>query len=125
MSIPKTLGACADKLAKLRDQRYDLQHQVAELKKQETAIEEHLINELPKDDADGIVGRAYRATIVLKTKPRLADWDAFAEFVRRKKYFQLLQRRVNEKAVQELWDDKKVVPGIEKYGFKKVSLTKK
>jgi len=124
VKIPKTLGACADKLYKLRAQRYELQRKVAEIKAQETQLKEHLIRELPKSEASGIAGRSARAKVTSKELPQVADWGKFFAYVKRKNAFHLLQRRLSAPAIQEVWDDGKKVPGIEVYNKIDVSVTK-
>lgn len=124
ITIPKTLGACADMLYELRDKRLALSRQVDEIKKQETAIANHLIDNLPKSDAKGVVGRVARAVVQTKIVAQVKDWEPFYAFIRKSKDFSLMQRRVNEAAVKERWEAGKAVPGVEPFNVVKVSVTK-
>lgn len=122
--LPKSLAACADLLYETRAKRLEIQKQVDELAKQESALREHLIANLPKSEATGVAGKVARATIVTDTKPRVVDWDAFRAYVSKHKAFELLQKRVSDEAIQERWDAGKEIPGVERFQVVKVSLNK-
>lgn len=122
--IPKTLGACADTLYATREQRLTEQKDVAALGDYEKAIKEHLIAVLPKSDARGVSGKVAKATIVTKTIPIVEDWDAFYKYVKKTGQFELLQRRLNDAAVQERWEAGKKIPGVGVFNAVSVSVTK-
>jgi len=123
-SIPKTLGACADQLYKLREQRQALNKQVKELQDQESQIKEHLIQNLPKSDASGVAGKLARASIATKEVASVKDWDKLYKHVLKTKDFSFLQRRVADAAVKDRWEDGKKVPGVEPFNVVSVSVTK-
>lgn len=103
--VPKTLGACADLLYQLRQQRYEIQHAADKIKEQEREIEAHLIAKLPKDDATGVVGEMAKVRVIDKVFPVVEDWDKFYAFVARNKAYDLLQRRTNNKAIEDRWEN--------------------
>lgn len=110
--LPKTLAACADMAYQLRTERYAVQKKVDELQARETALCEHLINNLPKSDALGVVGKAARAVIKEREivdlqgdgKDKFAKvYDYILKNARRDPgVWALLQRRVGEAAAKEL-----------------------
>lgn len=115
---PKNPALCADEFYRLREQRLALQKQVDAIEAMESACREHLINTLPKSEASGIAGKLCRVAVENKEIVRITDWDAFwgfivAEYKKNKGVGGILQRRVNEKMVQELWANKRKVPGAE------------
>lgn len=122
--IPPTAAACADLLYTTRLKRLALQKDVDALAAEETQIKEALINALPKGDATGVAGKIARVTIVVKQVPQAEDWTLIQEYVRKHKAFDLLQRRLNNKAVLERWADKKVIPGIATFNEVSVSCVK-
>ncbi|MBU6231493.1 hypothetical protein KGP36_02390 [Patescibacteria group bacterium] len=122
--IPETLGACADALYKAREERYALQKKVTEIEEYESALKEKLIRELPKGEASGVAGRVARVSVEGKPVPRVEDWDALLEHVRKTRGFDLLQRRVNDAAVRERWDDRKTVPGVAVFNATVVKINK-
>jgi hypothetical protein len=123
--IPKTLAECADLLYEIKAKRAAKQKEADEFKKQESELNEHLINNLPKGKATGVVGRLAKAIIDTEDVPTVADWDKLYAYIAKNKAFDLLQRRVSSTAVEERWEAKKEVPGIKKFKRVFVSLTKK
>lgn len=124
IKIPKTLGACADRLYALKALKSAAQKAVDALAEEESAIKNHLIENLPKSEASGVAGKVARAMIITQNVPQVKDWDAFYEHVRKTKSFDLLQRRVSDAAVKERWENGKKVPGVETFTVVKVSLNK-
>lgn len=128
--LPKTLAECADLLYKKEKERYELQHKADALAKEEAALREHLIENLPRSEALGVTGKVANATIKLKDIIVMNDWEKYYQFVvaQYKKLgpgaFSLMQRRVGEGAVKEYWANGKAVPGVEKGQVKTISLTK-
>ena len=122
--FPKALGACADRLFQVREERLKIQKQVELLASEESAIKEHLINTLPKSDASGVAGKLARVTIVTKQVPQVKDWDAFYKHVKKSGDFDLLQRRLTDSAIKERWEAGKEVPGVEHFNAVSVSINK-
>jgi len=122
--IPAKLGAVADLLFTTREQRLALDTQVEGLKKTERLLKDHLIDTLPKSEAEGIVGKLIRATIIRKNVAQVKDWGAFYAHVRKTGEFDLMQKRVGDVAVKERWEAGKEVPGVEAFTVVDVSLTK-
>lgn len=121
--VPKTLGACADLLHDVREERYRLQKLVAAQEAKETVLEEHIIRTL-SDTEGGAIGLRYKAVKERKTKPVVKDWPAFWTYVFRNKASEFLQRRISDGAIQERWDAGKKIPGVETFTYIKLSLTK-
>lgn len=122
--IPKTLGACADRVYELRAKRLAAQKAVDLIEEEEKAIKEHLINNLPKSEASGVAGKSARVTVVTKEVPQVKDWDAFYKHVKKTGDFDLFQRSISKAAVQARWDMNKKVPGVESFDAVTLSITK-
>lgn len=122
--IPKKIGDCADALYKKREERLALQKQVELLAEQESQLKNHIINNLPKSNTTGVSGKVANVRVVTEDVPQVKDWDKLQAYIKKNGAFDLLQRRVNAKAVEERWADKKKVPGVEAFGVTKVSCTK-
>jgi hypothetical protein len=123
-TIPKHLGQVADLLYKTRQARLAMQKDVDQLQAEETALREHLIEQLPKDDATGIAGKVCRASVVVKSQPRVEDWDLLYAHVKKHNAFELLQRRVSSTAIEERWEHGKEVPGVGHFNVVSISLNK-
>ncbi len=122
--IPKTLAACGDMLYKLREKRIEIEHAAAEIAKDEAKLRDHIINNLPKQDATGIRGKVAQITIQTKTKPTVKDWTAVWAYVKKNNAFDLLQRRLNETAVAARWEENREIPGVDKFDVVTVHCTK-
>lgn len=122
--FPKTMGACADHLYGLRAKRSAAQKVVDAIEAEEKALREHIIQTLPKSEASGISGKVANVKVVNRVVAQVKNWDQFYNHVLKTKSFDLLQRRVSETAVAERWDAKKKVPGVERFEFPVVSVTK-
>lgn len=122
--VPKTLGACADELYRVRQERAQLERQAAALQQREGQLRNHLIEKLPKSDAAGIAGHVARATVYSDPVPVLEDEKKFYAHLRKTGDFSLLQKRLATAAIEERWAAKQVVPGIGRFNAVKVSVEK-
>jgi hypothetical protein len=125
LKLPKTLGACVDRLFAIRAELSQLKAVSGKLDEERKAIEQRLIDELPASNAEGITGKTARASIISKYVGTVSDWTKLQAFIKETGAFELLQRRLNQEAVQERWDARKPIPGVEGLTIKKVSVTKK
>ena len=122
--IPAKLGAVADLLYETKNRRLLLQKEVDALQAQETQLKEHLIQKLPKSEASGMAGKLARVTVVLKEIPQVKDWPAFYNYVRKHGRFDLMQKRLSDGAVKDMWEAGEVVPGVEAFNAVSVSVNK-
>lgn len=122
--FPKALGACADKLFELRNKRLSEQKKVDEIAAEETALKNHIIENLPKSEASGVAGKLARVTVVTKQVPQVKDWDAFYKYVKKTGSFDLMQKRLTDAAIKERWEAGKEVPGVEHFNVVSVSINK-
>jgi len=122
MKFPKSMAACADLLYDKRQERLAADKVAAALKAEENDLVEYIINNLPKDSG-GAVGKHHKVETYNAEKLVVADWDKFYAYIKRTGRFELMQKRLSEGAAQELFDDKKNVPGVEPFTVVKISLT--
>lgn len=123
--LPATPAACADLLYATREKRLALQRLAERHQELETALSEHFILTLPRSDATGISGRVARVQITIKAVPQVEDWDKLYAYIKKNGAWELLQRRLGEKAAQErLEAGEGGKAGITVFQAKKVSCTK-
>jgi len=122
--FPKALGACADKLFELRNKRLAEQKKVDEIAAEESALKNHIIENLPKSEASGVAGKLARVTVVTKQIPQVKDWDAFYKYIKKTGSFDLMQKRLTDAAIKERWEAGKEVPGVEHFNAVSVSINK-
>lgn len=137
VKLPKGLGACADLLHDVREERLTTNRVVEDMKKDEAAITNHIIDKLDKNDEGGAVGKRYKALVKLEDVYVVEDWDAFYAHLKKTGEFDLLNRALNQAAVKERiamqnrpsgkrgenWKPK-LPPGVGRFTAKKLSLTK-
>ena len=123
--VPMSLGDCADALAEIRDLRIELEHRASAVEEREKEIEQHIIASLEKERMTGVVGSKYTAKVVPKVSPVIDDWQNFTAWVLRTQQTQVLYRRVNAKAVDEIRAAGQPLPdGVGMKSTPKLSLTK-
>lgn len=134
---PKTLGAAADKLWELQEQRKAAQRVVDDLEAKEGDVKAWIKSELPKNGATATAGTKCTVRLVVKSVPRVTDWPAFYASVvgnyqanKRKKNgledgaFSVLQRRLSDKSVTDMWDAGVAIDGVAKFDVTSLSITK-
>lgn len=124
IKLPRTPAAMADRLYKLKDLKREAQAKVDAIDEERKAIEAHLINVLPKDDASGIQGKLARVSLIIKDVPQVEDWDKLRKHIVKTGSWDLLQKRVSSQAVELRWEDDKQVPGVTAYPKVTISLNK-
>jgi hypothetical protein len=135
--LPKSLGACVDLYHKMRAKRLLADKESREMKAEETAISNHIIDNLSKKDERGAVGKEYKAVVKNEDIYQVEDWDAFYAHIKKTGEFDLLNRALNQAAVKERvasqnrptgkrgenWKPK-LPPGIKTFTTVKLSVTK-
>lgn len=125
--LPKSLGRCADLFHDVRELRLLMEKECAAIKARETEIQEHVIRSLPKGDT-GASGLRYRAQINTDDKPQVSDekggWPALWAHIQKTGDFDLLQKRLGEKAITDRWEQGVAIPGVAVVHVPKLSITK-
>lgn len=123
--FPKTLGACVDRAYVLRAKRLEIEKEAAKTKAEEAAIKDYLISNFKKGDLEGAKGKVASCSLNPTTVASITDWDTFTAWVAKTKSWEMIQRKVNDKAYRERLDANKQVPGVEPFHVLKLNLTKK
>jgi len=122
--IPSSLGRCADELKKVKDLATAMQKEVDVVRKRASELQEHLISSLGSEEYDtGAAGKTYRAQLKISEKPTVEDWEQFYDYVVDEDRFDLLQKRLSDKAIMDTLVDG-TIPGINTILLKSISLTK-
>jgi len=124
VKLPKTIGACADLIYKLREDKRKAQAVVDAIEANEGVVREHIIQTLPKSETTGVAGKFARVTVVPKVICQVTDWKKLYAHIKKTGSFDFLQRRVSEAAVKERWDQRKKVPGVGSMSVPTLSVTK-
>lgn len=120
----KTDGQLVDLLYAVDKHRKLVNREVAEVETFQKKLEKYFIQKLPDNDSTGIAGEKGRVQVKHKSRPNVIDWSKLYEHIKKKGAFELLNRAPNVKAISERWEAGQQVPGVEKFDYKSVSLTK-
>lgn len=123
--FPDNLGDSIDKYYQLRAQRLNLEKEVKERKRTERAYMGHIIASLKAANMANGGGGVANASIKEVEMPTPKNWQAIWDFVKTNDAWDILQKRLSGKAVQERWDQDIMIPGIETFTKVSLSLTKK
>jgi len=119
-----TLGELIDQRYELRATRMALAKQVDELKKQESALDDTVLEKLKEIGLEKASGRIATMGINTTTVGTVEDWDKVHEFIRKRNFFHMMERRLSQPAYRELLELEGGVPGIVPTTLTKLSLTK-
>ena len=108
----KELAALVDAYEVTRAGRLSLEKDVKVLQSAENAHKAKIIEELQRQEVDVVGGKLLTVTLVKKIKPQAADWADLYEFIQANGAFDLLHRRLTEKAVKDRWENGEVLPGV-------------
>ena len=121
---PKHIGACIDMLYQMRAERLEAQRVTDKIKEDETALADHIINSFTKEEITGARGKIATAGIKRTAYVKVVDMDKLIEYCKKKKAWDLLQRRVSSDAFKARAEAGEVVPGVESGTTVGLSLTK-
>jgi hypothetical protein len=122
--FPAKLGSCVDLAYTLRAERLEIERQADEVKAKETLLKDHIINTFSKADIDGAKGKVASASITRSVKGNVTDWSQVYAFVAKKGAWDLMERRLNNKAYRDRLEAGEEIPGTESFDVVTLSLTK-
>ena len=122
--FPKTMGACADAYFKLTLRKSEAQKVVDAIDDEIAAFKKHIIDNLPKSEATGVSGKLANVIVTTKDIPKVDDWEAFYKHVKKTGNFFLLQKRLSDAAIKDIWESNKEVPGVGHFSVTSLSLKK-
>lgn len=123
--IPEDLGAVVDAYRDVREIRLLMQKEVEAVEARERELREHILANLSKSThTTGVAGRRFRAQRVEKVVPAADDWTKIHAYVQETGRFDLLQKRLSDKAVSDAWDEGDEIPGVERFIKVDLSVTK-
>lgn len=118
-------SAIIEALVTCRDERRRIADRDKELISVWKTLEEELLNRL--DEQGMLQGKtaAGTASITETIVPNVVDWDALQEHIQETGDFHLLQKRPAAAAFRELHASGEVIPGMEAFNKRTISLRKK
>ena len=110
--IPAGVGAQADEYSAVREERLRVEKIAQGIKDRETEIFNCIMATLSESTDTGASGKFYRVQRVEKEVNQVKDWPAFYDYVQKNGSFELMQKRLNDKAVREQIEGGEVLPGV-------------
>ena len=123
-----TLGAAADKLWQLREDKRALDKKVKELEAEIAALTEETFGMLEAQDSRKAEGKRASISVNYTTVANTTNWDSFMKWVVAGKrgdkyaYTHLVQKRVSDPAYRELRERGLVIPGLEDFTKRSLSI---
>ena len=120
----KELSAKVDQYVSSREARLALQREVDTLAETEKLLKDELIATLEKSGVNAVGGTTHIVKLSIKDKPTASDWVKVYAYIKKNNAFDLLQRRLNESAVEARWEEGKKIPGVTTFPVATLSISK-
>lgn len=117
-----TLGSTIDQAFDLREKKREAQKVVDKLDEEITALNEVLFERLDKEETSKGEGKKASVSIVQATVANVTDWDALWPYIAKHKHFHLIQKRVSDPGIRELWEGGKTIPGVQPFTKRTLNL---
>lgn len=113
-TIEKT-AALVDMYIRTRAARLKSQQETTKLEEEEKNLKRLLIEIAIASKVISLGGSVGVVNYRRNFKPKVEDWDLVYGYISKHGAFELLQKRLGEKAVEERWEDSIAIPGIVKF----------
>lgn len=119
---PMTLGAATDKMWALREEKRKLGVEEKRIDGELKELETTIFGLLDAQDTRKAEGKKASVSIGEVVVGTVDDWDALWPYIVKNKYFHLVQKRVSDPGLRELWEKGKVVPGVQPFTKRTLSV---
>jgi len=119
---PITLGAATDKMWKLREEKRTLEAQVKVIETSMKELEGTVLGLLDAQDTRKAEGKSASVSITETVVGNVDNWDALWPWISKTKNYHLIQKRVSDPGLRELWALGKVVPGVQPFTKRTLAL---
>lgn len=117
-----TLGATIDSMWALREKKRSLDAQIKTVEADIKLLETSMFELLDAQDTRKAEGKCASVSINESVVANVEDWDALWPWIAKTKNFHLVQKRVSDPGMRELWALGKVVPGTQPFTKRTLSL---
>ena len=107
-----TLGATIDAMWTLRESKRDAEAVVKKLEVQIKDLEAVMFEKLDAQDTNKAEGKKASVSISETVVGNVEDWEALWPYIAKNKFFHLVQKRVSDPGLRELWALGKKTPGV-------------
>ena len=110
-----TLGAAIDKMWQLREDKKAANKVVDNIEVEIKDLEVTMFDLLDAQDTRKAEGKKASVSISSVISANVEDWDQLWPFITKNKYFHLVQKRVSDPGMRELWEQGKRTPGVAQF----------
>lgn len=107
-----TINQKIDQMFKIREKIRALEGEIKILNGEKSEIEVQLMEQMDAEGVTRAAGGKASVTVSENVKPAVEDWDAFYKYIRKMKYFHLLERRPSVTGCRELFEKRGKIPGV-------------
>lgn len=119
---PMTLGAATDKMWALREEKRKLAVEEKRIDGELKELETTIFGLMDAQDTRKAEGKKAGISIGEAVVANVEDWDALWPYIVKNKYFHLVQKRVSDPGMRELWEKGKTVPGVQPFTKRTLSV---
>jgi hypothetical protein len=120
--LTATLGGAIDHAHALREEKRAAEKVVKEIEERIAAHNEILFARMDEAATTKGEGQKASASITTATVANVTDWEALWPWIAKTKNFHVVQKRLSDPAVRELWDLKKTLPGVQPFSKRTLNL---
>lgn len=117
-----TLGSTIDQAYALREKKREAEKVVKAIEEEITALNEVLFERLDAAETSKGEGKLASVSISNSIVANVTDWEALWPYIAKNKHFHLVQKRLSDPAVRELWGMNKTIPGVEPFTKRTLNL---
>lgn len=107
-----TLGATIDKMWALRESKRAADKVVKDIELEIKELETSMFEKLDAEDTTKSQGKKASVSITETVVGNVEDWETFWPYIAKNKFFHLVQKRVSDPGLRELWTLGKKTPGV-------------
>lgn len=119
---PPSLGSVTDKMWALREEKRAADALVKGIETKIKDLEVTLFELLDAQDTRKAEGKKASVSIGESIVGTVDDWEATWAYIAKNKFFHLVQKRLSDPALRELWALGKVVPGVQPFTKRTLSV---
>ena len=110
-----TLGATIDKMWQLREDKRAAAKVVDGIELEIKELETTMFGLLDAQETTKSQGKKASVSITETVVGNVEDWEAFWPYIAKNKFFHLVQKRVSDPGLRELWALNKKTPGVQPF----------
>ena len=107
-----TLGAAIDEMWQLREDKRTANKVLDEIDTNIKLMEAAMFAKLDAQDTTKSAGKRASVSVSETVVGNVENWDLFWPYIAKNKFWHLVQKRISDPGIRELWALKKKTPGV-------------